>query len=87
MLIRIHVSIREATVSALVFVFIVFLRIGGHASNETQDQLPLAAPRVVLNERVLIIESEAVHGPTVGCIAWLDLLAHLTSILRPGGDK
>jgi len=28
---------------------------------------------VIWNERVLIIESEAVRRPAVGCIAWLGL--------------
>ena len=27
---------------------------------------------MILNERVLVMESEAVHEPAVGCIVWLD---------------
>jgi hypothetical protein len=34
------------------------------------------------NERGLIIISEAVHGPAVGCIVWLDLRVNFTRICR-----
>jgi hypothetical protein len=37
-----------------------------------QDQPPLVKARMNWNERVLVLKSEAVHRPAVGCIVGLD---------------
>src|SRR5437763_11108011 len=40
--------------------------------NEPKDQPPLAGASVNCNGIVLVIGSEVVRGPAVGCIVWLD---------------
>src|SRR5438309_7307190 len=54
------------------------------ASNETQDQLPLARASFDCNVDVEVTFSRIPERPAVGCIAWLDAFGRGIELIQAG---